>query len=45
MNVFCLLLQEVFDMGLCVKQQAYQGAKGGWPQFFTALEQLLMRTE
>ena len=27
------------------QQQAYQGAKGGWPQFFAALEQLLARTD
>ena len=27
------------------QQQAYQGAKGGWPQFFTALEQVLARTD
>ena len=26
------------------QQQAYQGAKGGWRQFFAALEQLLART-
>ena len=26
------------------QQQAYQGAKGGWQQFFTALEQVLART-
>ena len=25
--------------------QAYQGAKGGWQQFFAALEQLLARTD
>jgi uncharacterized protein YndB with AHSA1/START domain len=25
--------------------QAYQGAKGGWPQFFAALEQLLARMD
>ncbi len=24
---------------------AYQGAKGGWPQFFAALEQVLARIE
>jgi uncharacterized protein YndB with AHSA1/START domain len=27
------------------QQQAYQGAKGGWPQFFVNLEQLLARTD
>ena len=27
------------------QQQAYQGAKRGWPQFFAALEQLLARTD
>ncbi|HWS65741.1 MAG TPA: SRPBCC domain-containing protein [Steroidobacteraceae bacterium] len=27
------------------QQQAYQGAKGGWPQFFAALEQVLARIE
>jgi uncharacterized protein YndB with AHSA1/START domain len=27
------------------QQQAYQGAKYGWPRFFTALEQLLARTD
>ena len=27
------------------QQQAYQGAKGGWPQFFANLEQLLARTD
>ncbi|RDK07511.1 SRPBCC family protein [Cupriavidus lacunae] len=27
------------------QRQAYQGAKGGWPQFFTALEQVLARIE
>jgi uncharacterized protein YndB with AHSA1/START domain len=27
------------------QQQAYQGAKAGWPRFFEALEQLLARTE
>jgi uncharacterized protein YndB with AHSA1/START domain len=27
------------------QQQAYQGAKGGWPRFFDALEQALTRTE
>jgi uncharacterized protein YndB with AHSA1/START domain len=27
------------------QQQAYQGARGGWPQFFAALEQLLARTD
>ena len=27
------------------QQQAYQGAKGGWQQFFAALEQLLARTD
>jgi uncharacterized protein YndB with AHSA1/START domain len=27
------------------QQQAYQGAKGGWPQFFAALEQLLARAD
>ena len=27
------------------QQQAYQGAKHGWPQFFAALEQLLARTD
>jgi uncharacterized protein YndB with AHSA1/START domain len=26
------------------QQQAYQGAKDGWPQFFAALAQLLART-
>jgi uncharacterized protein YndB with AHSA1/START domain len=26
------------------QQQAYQGAKAGWPQFLAALEQLLART-
>jgi uncharacterized protein YndB with AHSA1/START domain len=27
------------------QQQAYQGAQGGWPQFFANLEQLLARTD
>jgi uncharacterized protein YndB with AHSA1/START domain len=27
------------------QQQAYQGAKGGWPRFFANLEQLLARTD
>jgi uncharacterized protein YndB with AHSA1/START domain len=27
------------------QQQAYQGAKGGWQQFFRALEQVLERTD
>lgn len=27
------------------QRQAYQGAKGGWPRFFAALEQLLARTD
>ncbi|MGA8198331.1 MAG: SRPBCC domain-containing protein [Acetobacteraceae bacterium] len=27
------------------QQQAYRGAKGGWPQFFVNLEQLLARTD
>ena len=27
------------------QRHAYQGAKGGWPQFFAALEQLLARTD
>ena len=27
------------------QQQAYQGAKGGWPQFFAALEQVLARMD
>jgi Uncharacterized conserved protein len=27
------------------QQQAYQGAKGGWPQFFAKLEQVLVRVE
>jgi uncharacterized protein YndB with AHSA1/START domain len=27
------------------QRQAYQGAKGGWPQFFAALEQLLARMD
>ena len=27
------------------QQQAYQGAKGGWPRFLAALEQLLARTD
>jgi uncharacterized protein YndB with AHSA1/START domain len=27
------------------QQQAYQGAKGGWPRFFAALEQVLARME
>ena len=27
------------------QQQAYQGAQGGWPRFFAALEQLLARTD
>jgi uncharacterized protein YndB with AHSA1/START domain len=27
------------------QQQAYQGAKGGWPRFFSALEQVLARIE
>jgi uncharacterized protein YndB with AHSA1/START domain len=27
------------------QQQAYQGAKGGWQQFFAALEQVLARTD
>jgi uncharacterized protein YndB with AHSA1/START domain len=27
------------------QEQAYQGAKGGWSQFFAALEQLLARTD
>src|SRR6202007_702800 len=26
------------------QQQAYQGAKAGWPRFFAALEQVLART-
>jgi uncharacterized protein YndB with AHSA1/START domain len=26
------------------QQQAYQGAKGRWPRFFAALEQVLART-
>ena len=25
------------------QQQAYQGAKGGWPRFFAQLEQALAR--
>jgi len=25
------------------QQQYYQGAKGGWPQFFAVLEQILAR--
>ncbi len=27
------------------QQQAYQGARGGWPRFFAALEQLLARAD
>jgi uncharacterized protein YndB with AHSA1/START domain len=27
------------------QQQAYQGAKGGWPQFFAKLEQVLAQME
>ena len=27
------------------QQQAYQGAQGGWPRFFAALERLLARTD
>ncbi len=27
------------------QQQAYQGAKGGWPQFLAALEQVLARMD
>lgn len=27
------------------QQQAYQGAKGGWPQFVASLERVLARTE
>ena len=27
------------------QQQAYQGAKGGWPQFFAKLEQVLARPD
>jgi uncharacterized protein YndB with AHSA1/START domain len=27
------------------QQQAYMGARGGWPRFFAALEDLLARTE
>jgi hypothetical protein len=27
------------------QQQAYHGAKGGWPQFFAALEQVLARID
>ncbi|HET6237026.1 MAG TPA: SRPBCC domain-containing protein [Acetobacteraceae bacterium] len=27
------------------QQQAYQGAKGGWPRFFSALEQVLARID
>ncbi len=27
------------------QQQAYQGAKGGWQQFFAALEQVLARID
>ena len=27
------------------QQQAYQGAKGGWPQFFAKLEQVLARMD
>ena len=27
------------------QQQAYQGAMGGWPRFFAALERLLARTD
>jgi uncharacterized protein YndB with AHSA1/START domain len=27
------------------QKQAYGGAKGGWQQFFTNLEQVLARTE
>ncbi|KWR88475.1 SRPBCC family protein [Cupriavidus sp. IDO] len=27
------------------QQQAYQGARGGWPRFFAALEQVLARTD
>jgi uncharacterized protein YndB with AHSA1/START domain len=27
------------------QQQAYQGAQGGWPQFFANLEQLLARID
>ena len=27
------------------QQQAYEGAKGGWPRFFAALEQVLARAD
>ena len=27
------------------QQQAYQGARGGWPRFFATLKQVLARTE
>ena len=27
------------------QEQAYQGAKGGWPQFFAKLEQVLVRMD
>jgi uncharacterized protein YndB with AHSA1/START domain len=27
------------------QQQAYQGAKGGWPRFFAALQQILARVD
>ena len=27
------------------QQQAYQGAKGGWPRFFAKLEQVLARVD
>jgi hypothetical protein len=27
------------------QQQAYQGAKGGWQQFFAALERVLARID
>jgi hypothetical protein len=27
------------------QQQAYQGAKSGWPQFFANLEQVLARID
>jgi uncharacterized protein YndB with AHSA1/START domain len=27
------------------QQQAYQGAKAGWPQFFNALEEVVARTD
>ena len=27
------------------QRQAYQGAKGGWPRFFAALEQVLARPD